>query len=104
MRYRWGTGLSRPWRSTLASTVAWLLAAPSPSAAVIGSPGTRVVRAKVTMVTPIISRIEVSRRRTMYAASGHRCRGRRSEERDLVSRSEEHTSELQSRFDLVCRL
>src|SRR5207249_11270132 len=26
------------------------------------------------------------------------------EERSLIDRSEEHTSELQSRFDLVCRL
>src|SRR5437868_10244246 len=29
---------------------------------------------------------------------------RRGETHDLVARSEEHTSELQSRFDLVCRL
>src|SRR5699024_11714601 len=29
---------------------------------------------------------------------------RTMEKRDLESRSEEHTSELQSRFDLVCRL
>src|SRR5438067_4708168 len=29
---------------------------------------------------------------------------RRAEHRELRARSEEHTSELQSRFDLVCRL
>src|SRR5207249_9917063 len=31
-------------------------------------------------------------------------RGRRTGHDELVWRSEEHTSELQSRFDLVCRL
>src|SRR5438067_10071013 len=31
-------------------------------------------------------------------------RGRRSDRCDRPPRSEEHTSELQSRFDLVCRL
>src|SRR2546428_3906720 len=43
--------------------------------------------------------------------SGHRARGvghagwsRRLEPDDLTGRSEEHTSELQSRSDLVCRL
>src|SRR5438067_3619421 len=30
--------------------------------------------------------------------------GDEEEERDVLVRSEEHTSELQSRFDLVCRL
>src|SRR5207249_5637201 len=34
---------------------------------------------------------------------GHKCVGAKVNGR-LVSRSEEHTSELQSRFDLVCRL
>src|SRR5699024_11784235 len=47
------------------------------------------------------------------AEQGHRLRGcgedrqaRRGQQDDghLVGRSEEHTSELQSRFDLVCRL
>src|SRR5437868_9927279 len=35
---------------------------------------------------------------------GHRLRGRRAEPGAAERRSEEHTSELQSRFDLVCRL
>src|SRR6266513_4842401 len=39
---------------------------------------------------------------------GHRGRfvppGHPDHERPVLSRSEEHTSELQSRFDLVCRL
>src|SRR5207249_11017300 len=33
-----------------------------------------------------------------------RTEGRASRARDCIPRSEEHTSELQSRFDLVCRL
>src|SRR5699024_11567350 len=34
----------------------------------------------------------------------HGIRGDAKEGEDVTSRSEEHTSELQSRFDLVCRL
>src|SRR5207249_7474758 len=35
---------------------------------------------------------------------GHKTRSRTDRYNHLVLRSEEHTSELQSRFDLVCRL
>src|SRR5438309_6663220 len=41
------------------------------------------------------------RRRTSCSTSGGRERGRASR---LAARSEEHTSELQSQFHLVCRL
>src|SRR5437868_9802682 len=43
-----------------------------------------------------------SRRR--YAEYRRKLKERRSRQRGEISRSEEHTSELQSRFDLVCRL
>src|SRR5699024_12419714 len=51
------------------------------------------------------------RRQPMARTGSARCGGHRSAHRRLlapetgqVQRSEEHTSELQSRFDLVCRL
>src|SRR5699024_11705215 len=37
-----------------------------------------------------------------FSWNGNNCRSRKSDSKSL--RSEEHTSELQSRFDLVCRL
>src|SRR5699024_11867628 len=37
-------------------------------------------------------------------AQAHDCRDDISQEQENLTRSEEHTSELQSRFDLVCRL
>src|SRR5438067_3807980 len=48
------------------------------------------------LYSPIIDHIEVVRRGDVRRAKLYYLRGR--------TRSEEHTSELQSRFDLVCRL
>src|SRR5437868_11447999 len=46
----------------------------------------------------------VSARRREHASHACRRRARALERRPRFERSEEHTSELQSRFDLVCRL
>src|SRR5699024_11422538 len=51
-----------------------------------------------------VSRLRVRGAHSSAARRGRRHRGTRSCPSRSLGRSEEHTSELQSRFDLVCRL
>src|SRR6218665_568575 len=69
---KYGTiaGLSSPASWTNLATVAGSLAACSPSAAVMGLTGTRLVRINVTMVTPRSKTAETSPRMPMYRTTG----------------------------------
>src|SRR6218665_4111693 len=69
---KYGTiaGLSSPASWTNFATVAGSLAACSPSAAVMGLTGTRLVRINVTMETPRSKTAETSPRMPMYRTTG----------------------------------
>ena len=62
MKYCWTSGLSSPWAALNAATIFGSDDARSPSAAVTGLAGTRFVSTKVTTVTPMSSRNEMSSR------------------------------------------
>src|SRR6218665_3426541 len=70
MKYWTISGWSRPCAWMNASRVAGFCDAPSPSAAETGSPGTRLVSANVTIVTPTSRSTEVPTRRSRYPISG----------------------------------
>src|SRR5438067_8526960 len=64
---------------------------------------------KVVIVLPrketrVVNRIGGWWRKIVIQNRHRRCRPQTKRRPDRITRSEEHTSELQSRFDLVCRL
>src|SRR5699024_12025071 len=93
-------------RDMIASDLANLIAAEFPQATIIGGVATAGIPHAALVAEKLHLPMIYVRPKPKDHGKGRQIEGRFSENDQivLIDKSEEHTSELQSRFDLVCRL